>query len=127
MRCYCTSEKILPIGLPEMHHMIAPYQSIVYLLTLIGEMAAAVSQNNKTVVFNEPGCSLFIIFQNYSDDVSNSIYIFNYLNKLFADYRPPFVHTIHCIATHIIKALELNFLLASVSFAFNKKSKESSF
>ena len=42
--------------------------------------------------FNEPVCSLFIIFSYYSDDLSNFIYIFNYLNKLFADYRHPFVH-----------------------------------
>ena len=35
---------------------------------------------------NEPICSLFIIFPYYSDD------LFNYLNKLFADYRHPFVH-----------------------------------
>ena len=26
----CTSDKFLEIGLPEMHHMIAPYQSILY-------------------------------------------------------------------------------------------------
>ena len=27
---------VFPIGLPEMHHMIAPYQSIVYPLKLSG-------------------------------------------------------------------------------------------
>ena len=44
------------------------------------------------VAFNEPVCSLFIIFPYYSDDLSNFIYIFKYLSKLFADYRHPFVH-----------------------------------
>ena len=94
-----------------MHHMIAPYQSLVYPQTHRGAMAAAASHSNKTVAFNEPGCSLFIIFPYYSDDLSNSIYIFNYilyLNKLFADYRHPFVLTIHCIATLAIKGIQFS-------------------
>ena len=33
---YCTSDKFLPIGWPEMHHMIAPYQTIVYPLRQVG-------------------------------------------------------------------------------------------
>ena len=91
-----------------MHHMIAPYQSIVYPSDFKGEMAAAMSHSNKTVAFNKPGCSLFIFFSYYSNYVSNFIYIFNYLNKLFTDYLHPFVHNIHCIATHIITGIHFS-------------------
>ena len=77
------------MGLLEMHHMITPYQRIVYPpQTDRGANAAAVSYSNKTVAFNEPGCSLFklfIVFPYQSDDLSDSIYIFNNMNKLFAD------------------------------------------
>ena len=52
-----------------MHHMIVPYQSIVYSHRLIGAMTAALSHSNKTVAFNEPDDSviyhlpiLFILF-----------------------------------------------------------------
>ena len=68
-------------------------------------MAAAASHSNKTVVFNEPVCSLFIIFPYYLDDLSSFKYIFNYLNKLFADYRYPFVHN---IATYVVKGSQFS-------------------
>ena len=71
-------------------------------------MTDAASHINKTVTFNETGCSLFIIFPYYSDDLSNFIYVFNYLNKLFVGYRHPFVHTIHCIATLTIKGIQFS-------------------
>ena len=58
-------------------------------------MGAAASHSNKTVAFNELDCSLFIILSYYLDDLSNFIYIFNYLYKLFADHRPPQSYTIH--------------------------------
>ena len=83
-------------------------------------MAAAVSHSNKTVAFNEPVCSLFIIFQYYSDSLSNFICIFNSLNKLFADHRHPFVNNIHCIGASL---KEVNVLLAPVSFTFNSEVK----
>ena len=86
-----------------MHHVIIPSQSIVS-----GTMAAAAIHSNKTMAFNEPVCSLFIIFPYYSDDLSNVIYIFNYLNKLFADYRHPFVQNIHCIATRVVKGSQFS-------------------
>ena len=84
-----------------MHHVIAPSQSIVYPLGLLGGNGRrCVPLQQDRVAFNEPVCSLFIIFRYYSDDLSNFIYIFNYLNILFADYRHPFVH-VHCIATRV--------------------------
>ena len=81
-----------------------PYQSIV-CPRLIGGNGR---HSNNTVAFNEPGRSLFIIFIYYLDDLSNFIHIFNYLNKLFADYLHPSVHNIHCIATHIIKGIQFS-------------------
>ena len=81
------------MGLPEMHHVIAPSQSIVYPLRLIGGNGRRCEPYQQDrVAFNESVCSLFIIFPYYSGDLSNFIYIFNYLNKLFADYWHPFVH-----------------------------------
>ena len=98
------------MGLPEMHHVIAPSQSIVYPppRDSSGAMAAAASHSNKTVAFNEPVCSLFLNFPYYSDDLSIFIYIFNYLNKLFADYQHPFVQNIHCIATRAVKGSQFS-------------------
>ena len=58
--------------------MIAPYQSIVYTLRLIG--------GNKTVASNEPVYSLFIFFHTIRK-IYQILYNFNYLNKLFVDYQ----------------------------------------
>ena len=52
---YCTSDKFLPIKLPEMYHIIAPYQRIVYPLRLMGGNGRRCELSNKTMTFNEPG------------------------------------------------------------------------
>ena len=44
---------------------------------------------------------------------SNFRYIFNQPNNLFTDYQHPFVHNIHCIATHTIIGIPLTFLLTN--------------
>ena len=84
-------------------------------------MAAAVSHSNKTVAFN--GFSLFMIssYHIIRTIIKNAIYIFNYQNKLFADYLFPCFHNIHCLATRIIKGIQVSPRFSIFYFKFGSE------
>ena len=111
-----------------MHHVIAPSQSIVYPLRLLFAMAAAVSHSNiDRVAFNEPVCSLFIIFSitiRMTYQISKTSLI--NLRQIICRNRASFRSCIHCIATRVAKCAslkEVNYSPRSSIFHFEFRSQ----
>ena len=104
------------MGLPEMHHVIAHSQSIVYPPEILRGQWPPLRAI----------ASLFIILPYYSDDLSNFIYILNYLNKIICRLSASFRSCLHCIATRVamrvVKGSQCS-PRSSVSFTLNSEVK----
>ena len=82
--------------------------------TLRGQWPPLQEHNNKTVALNTPFRLLLSFFFFTKNE--------NKPNNLSTDYRHPFVHNIHCIATHTIIGIPLTFLLTNVLVQWSWRS-----
>ena len=108
------------MGLPEMHHVIAPSQSILYPPeTVMGQWPPLQEHSNKTVVLNTP--FRLLLSSSYKEWIQ--LGRVHQISDTFLTSQIIYLPIIgilsftiiHCIATHTIIGIPLTFLLTNVT------------